>query len=177
MLVNVLISGLVAFGFYSPLTSWLDGQLGGQWTYVLDYVIVWGLFVATMVICRTLTRRGSATRMRFRNPIDSVAGPILGLLAAWVLASFVMATLHMVPMKKDSFGGMLLHSTSDVESKSSLTAPDLGWLRFVERMSQETSFGSSSTNRFSAIGFIAAYQNHRANLEKATTKSLRVNRG
>ena len=56
-LVNILISGLVAFGFYSPLTIYLDEYLDGQYTYVLDFVVIWVLFAVTMVICRARDRR------------------------------------------------------------------------------------------------------------------------
>ena len=37
-LVNIIISGLVAFGFYSPLVIYLDEMLDGQYTYLLDFV-------------------------------------------------------------------------------------------------------------------------------------------
>jgi hypothetical protein len=177
-LTNIVISGLVAFGFYSPITTWLDVQLSGEWTYVLDYFVVWAIFVATMVLLRYITGAASRTRMRFRHPIDPVGGPAMGLIAAWVLASFVLATLHMVPMPKDAFGGKLVHSVADVNGgKSALMAPDLGWLRFVERMSNVTAYGAGGSNRFSAAGFVAAYMGHRASLEKATTKYLNVKRG
>ena len=85
-LVNIIISGLVAFGFYSPLTIFLDEMTDGQYTYLLDFVVIWFLFAVTMVICRTLTGAASKTRMRFKHPIDPVGGPAIGLLAAWVLA-------------------------------------------------------------------------------------------
>src|SRR5262245_49814239 len=171
-LINTAISGLIAYSFYSPLTTWLDVQTKGSYTYVLDFVVVWALFVATMLIMRAVTRAASKTRMRFRHPIDPVGGPILGLLAAWVLAGFVMSTLHMVPMPKDAFGGKLIYTTGDVGNNSPLTSPDLGWLRFVERVTDVGAFGSSSTNRFSATGFVASYMGHRASLEKTQNGSL-----
>ena len=40
--------------------------------------------------------------MRFKHPIDPVGGPLVGFIAAWVLASFTMATLHTSPMPKDA---------------------------------------------------------------------------
>src|SRR5262249_6946709 len=92
-LVNILISGLVAFGFYSPLVVYLDEDVtSGQHTYWLDFAIIWALFTVTMLVCRTLTAQLSKTRMRFKHPIDPVGGPIVGLLAAWVLAAFTLAT-------------------------------------------------------------------------------------
>ena len=109
-LINILVSGLVAFGFYSPLALYLDEQLSGQYTYLLDFLCLWLLFVVSMIVCRVLTGFASTTRMRFKYPIDPVGGPIVALLAAWVLAGFTMATLHTVPMSQDALGGGLLYS-------------------------------------------------------------------
>src|SRR5262245_4243374 len=88
--INIIISGLVAFGFYAPLTIFLDERTGGQYTYLLDFTVIWFLYAVTMVICRALTGAASKTRMRFKHPIDPIGGPAFGFLAAWVLASIVM---------------------------------------------------------------------------------------
>lgn len=172
-LVNIIISGLVAFGFYSPLVIYLDEMTDGRHTYWLDFAIVWGLFFVAMVVCRSLTGAASKTRMRFKNPIDPVGGPAAAVLAAWTLAAFALATLHMSPMPKDAFGGKLLHD--DVASASFVTSPDAAWLRFVEKMSQLAALGSSGTERFSAKDFVKIYEIRREKLEKLN--SLIVNRG
>src|SRR5882757_6895500 len=155
-LVNIFISGLVAFGFYSPLVVYLDeGLSNGQHTYWLDFAIIWGLFAISMLICRTLTGSLSKTRMRFKHPIDAVGGPLVGFFAAWVLASFTLATLHTSPMPKDAFGGKLNYT--DADSAFFLTTPDAAWLRFVESMSQPIALGGSSTDQFGAKGFVKIY--------------------
>jgi hypothetical protein len=179
-LVNILVSGLVAFGFYSPLALFLDEKLSGQYTYLLDFFCLWVLFIVTMLVCRGLTALASRTRMRFKNPIDPVAGPLVALVAAWVLSAFTMATLHTVPMPQDAFGGQLLHSDSEVESKSGLLAPDLGWLRFVQTMSGGDSFGSGARNAFSAKAFVKIYTDHRTKFGKQYSDSgggMTVRRG
>lgn len=172
-LVNVIISGLVAFGFYSPLVIYLDEMTDGKHTYWLDFAVVWALFFVAMVVCRSLTGAASKTRMRFKNPIDPIGGPAAAVLAAWTLAAFALATLHMSPMPKDAFSGKLLHD--DVESASFVMSPDAAWLRFVEKMSQPTALGSGGTERFSAKDFVKIYEIRREKLEKLN--SLIVNRG
>ncbi|HEY3393330.1 MAG TPA: CvpA family protein [Lacipirellulaceae bacterium] len=172
-LVNIIISGLVAFGFYSPLVIYLDEMSDGEHTYWLDFAVIWVLFAAVMVVCRVFTAAASKTRMRFKNPIDPVGGPVAAVLAAWTLAAFSLATLHMSPMPKDAFGGKLLHD--DVESASFVMAPDAAWLRFVEKMSQPSALGSAGTERFSAKDFVKIYEIRREKLEKIT--SLIVDRG
>ena len=114
--------------------------------------------------------------MRFKHPIDPIAGPLVGELASWVLAAFVMATLHTSPMPKDAFGGGLVYTDSEVESKNALFNPDLGWLRFVDRVTQSEAFGHSDSKGFSAKAFVKIYAKHREDYQKANVSWIRVRR-
>jgi uncharacterized membrane protein required for colicin V production len=167
-LVTIIIAGLIAFGFYSPLVVYLNEEMtDGQHTYWLDYAVIWALYGVTIVVLRALTGAASKTRMRFKHPIDPVGGPLVGFIAAWVLASFAMATLHVSPMGKDAYSGGLVKE-ADVESASPLTSPDAAWLRFVERMSGPNAFGSAGTQNFEAKTWVRFYSDRRAALEKST---------
>jgi uncharacterized membrane protein required for colicin V production len=175
-LVNIVASGLIAFGFYSPLAVYLDEQTGGSNTYWLDFVVIWGLFIVSMIVMgELLTKLASRTRMRFKYPIDNVGGPLFGLVAAWVMAAFVVATLHTAPMPRDAFSGKLV-SSEDVNSAFPLTAPDAGWLRFVDRVANSDALGPSGGKVFSAAGFAKIYGDHREAFSKANAKWLRVPR-
>jgi hypothetical protein len=176
-LVNILVSGLVAFSFYSPLAIYLDEMTNGEYTYLLDFVCIWGLFTVSIVLCRTATGMASRTRMRFKNPIDPVGGPLVAVVAAWALGAFVMATLHTSPMPKDAFSGSLVYSDSEIASASSLTAPDLAWLRFVDRVTRPDSFGHAGRDAFSPEGFVKIYADHRDKFGKANAPWIRVRRG
>jgi uncharacterized membrane protein required for colicin V production len=165
LLVNIIISGLVAFGFYSPLVIYLDEMSDGEHTYWLDFAVMWALFAASMIILRTVAAAASKTRMRFKHPIDPIGGPLVGFISAWVLAAFTLATLHTSPMPKDGFSGKLVHA--DVTSASALTSPDAAWLRFVERMSRPTALGAASTQEFGAKGFVEIYEKRRAAFDQA----------
>lgn len=176
-LVNILVSGLVAFAFYSPLAIYLDEMLDGQYTYLLDFVSIWGSFSVTMVVCRAVTGFASRTRMRFKYPIDPVGGPLVALIAAWAMAAIVMATLHTAPMPKDAFSGKLIHDDNEVDSTSGLTAPDLGWLRFVQQVTQADAFGHAKGGTFSAKAFVQIYADHRERYGKASPKWIVVRRG
>ena len=57
MLVNIIISGLVAFGFYMPLVIYLDEMADGEHTYWLDFAVIWALYCAAMVITRSTDGR------------------------------------------------------------------------------------------------------------------------
>jgi uncharacterized membrane protein required for colicin V production len=175
-LVNILVSGLVAFACYSPLAIYLDEMLNGEYTYLIDFVTIWGLFVVTMIVCRLVTGFASGTRMRFKNPIDPVGGPVMGVLASWALAGFVMATLHTAPMPKDAFGGGLIYTQDEVTSNSALFNPDLGWLRFVQRVTKPDSFGHAKGGGFSAWAFVQIYADHREKYQTAKPDWIRVRR-
>ncbi len=167
-LISIIISGIVAFGFYSRLVLYFDQDLtNGQHTYWLDFAVIWGLYLVTMVVVRTLFGAASKTRMRFKHPIDPVGGPIVGFLAAWVLASFTLATFHTAPMPKDAFSGKLA-SYTDVESASPFTSPDARWINFMATMSDPNVLGGGGSDRFGSKGFTKIYADHRAAFEKAS---------
>jgi hypothetical protein len=167
MLVNIVVSGLVAFGFYSPLVVYLnEGLTDGQHTYWLDFAVIWALYGAAMVVSRALTGAASRTRMRFKNPIDPIGGPLMGLVAAWVLAAFATATLHTSPMPKDAFSGKL--TQAHFQSASWATSPDAAWLRFVERMGDPQALGIGPQNDFSAEAFVKIYEDRRGKFESAS---------
>jgi uncharacterized membrane protein required for colicin V production len=171
-LVNIIVSGVVAFGFYMPLTIMIDEYFDGQYTYVLDFVVIWFLYAFAMVICRVLAGAASKTRMRFKHPIDPVGGPLVGLLAAWVLASIVMASLHTSPMGKDAFGGGLV-KPADVDTASAFTSPDAAWIRFMERITNPTALGTSGGNQFKARAWVKIYEDHRKKFDSADSIKVR----
>jgi uncharacterized membrane protein required for colicin V production len=173
-LINVIISGLVAFGFYSPLVAYLDEDVtSGQHTYWLDFAVIWALYAVTMLVLRTLMAAASKTRLRFKNPIDTYAGPAVGFIAAWVLAAFALATLHTSPMPKNQFGGKLVYN--DADTASFITSPDAAWLRFIERVNPAAALGSGSTDGFSAKAFVKFYTERREKFDKS--EGLIVKRG
>jgi uncharacterized membrane protein required for colicin V production len=167
MLVNIIISGLVAFGFYMPLFQYINEELtDGQHRLWLSFAVIWVLYAVAMVISRALTGAASRTRMRFKNPIDPVGGPLMGLVAAWVLAAFTLATLHTSPLPKDSFSGKL--TAGNIASASWATSPDVTWLRFVEKMADPQALGVG-TKEFSAERFIKMYEDMRGEFEQASS--------
>jgi hypothetical protein len=168
---NIIFSGLVAFGFYAPLTIWVDEWLDGEYTYVLDFLMIWAVFVVAMIVSRLFTDRLSRTRLRLKHPLDPIGGPLVGAIAAFVMTGFVAATLHTAPLAKDTMGGKLAYSENEVDDASALTAPEMFWLRFVEQVGVADGFG---TGGFDASAFEKIYVDHREKLQKAP--GLRVDR-
>ncbi|MFO0790373.1 MAG: CvpA family protein [Pirellulales bacterium] len=173
-LVNILISGIAAFGFYAPLCVRIDEEYTkGQHTYWIDFAIIWAIFAVVMLICRTITGAFSKTRMRFKHPIDPVGGPLVAFIAAWVLAAFATATLHVSPMDKNAFGGALNYTNADTAFFA--TQPDAAWLRFMETVTSPEAFGSNAANQIKAKPFVKIYGDRRERFEK--TPDFIVKRG
>ncbi|HVT26669.1 MAG TPA: CvpA family protein [Lacipirellulaceae bacterium] len=173
-LLNIIISGLVAFAFYSPIVAYLDEDVtNGQHTYWLDFAVIWALYAVAMVVMRTLMGAASKTRLRFKNPIDPVGGPLMGFIAAWILAAFTLATLHVAPMGKEAFSGKLVYS--NVDSASFITQPDATWLKFIQAMSKPSAMGAESVDHFGANPFLKIYTDRREKFDKAD--GLIVKRG
>ena len=143
-LVNIALSGFLAYGLYMPLTTMVDEALDGSYTYLLDLLIIWALFSVSMIVLRIVSEKLSKTRLRLKYPLDAIGGPVMGLLAAWLMTSFVIATLHTSPLSKDTLGGGLVHQGEQIDGGRSLfTAPDLAWLSFVERSTSPAGYGGS----------------------------------
>ncbi len=87
-----------------------------------------------------------------------------------------MATLHTAPMPLDAFGGGLIYSEEEVASANALFNPDLGWLRFVERVTRPDGFGHASGGGFSANAFVQIYADHREKYQQAKPDWIRVRR-
>jgi uncharacterized membrane protein required for colicin V production len=167
-LISIFISGLIAYGFYGPLVVYLDEQVtDGQHTYWLDFAIIWALYWVAMVIMRTLFGALSKTRMRFKYPIDKVGGPIVGLMCAYLLTAFTMATLHTSPMPADAFGGVFVEKVGD----QLVSRPDLVWLRLVDTETKRIAFGTGPDERWQnsmwAYEFVKNYGDHRAKFGKS----------
>lgn len=92
----------------------------------------------------------------------------MAAVAAWLMMSFVAATLHTAPFEKESFGGVF----TDSSRASTLTNPDLAWLSMAEKMLAEDKLGTD--NSFSVNTYVSNYNRMREALDKEP--SLRVKR-
>ena len=131
VLAQIVLSGLIAFGCYQPLSVVFDEATGGEYTYLLDFIAIWLLYCLSMLVLKIADGALSKTRMRFQESVEKIGGPLVGLLAGWVMVTIVLASLHAAPLAPDVLGGALQHKRSEVETKSMFTAPDLFWLRLV----------------------------------------------
>ena len=88
--INILLSGLIAFGCYAPLAKLAVENGMGEYTYLLDFLFLWVLYVAAFVILhRVFSGQLSKTRMRFKNPIDTIGGPVMAAIAGLLMSGVV----------------------------------------------------------------------------------------
>lgn len=167
--INILLSGLIAFACYSPLAKLIADNGGGEYTFLLDFLCIWLVYViAFLVLHRVLSQMLSKTRMRFKHPIDPVGGPLMAAVAGWLMTGIVAASLHAAPFDKDCFGGALTKS-----GRSAATNPDVMWLNVCQNVFASENLGKQ-TPSFTQAKYIQDFNKQREALEKQ--ESLRVNR-
>jgi hypothetical protein len=166
--INILLSGLIAFGCYAPVASLAANSLPG-YTFLFDFLMIWLLYVVAFVVLhRVLGGMLSKTRMRFKNPIDTIGGPVTAAVAGWLMAGIVGASLHAAPFDDDCFGGVFLES-----GRSAMTNPDVVWLNLAGGLLSEDSLGRSGS-KFTQAKYIKDFQKQREALAKE--ESLKVRR-
>ncbi len=166
MLLNILMAAALATAWYVPLARWVEPHFG-SFTYFVDFLSIQGLFCLILLVMRETTDRLSRNRVRFRKPIELAAGPIVGLLAGWVMVGFTAASLHTAPVPVK-----FVQPTPESRMFFGI-GPDRWWLSWMRNASAYGPFGSAK-NAFDPDGdFIARYAARRKLLEEQ--KELRVN--
>jgi len=169
MLLNVLLAASLATAWYERLVAWVEpqSQFMSSYTYLLDFVALQGLFCLLLLAFREVTDRLSKTRVRFRKPVELVAGPLVGGMTAWVMVAFTAASLHTAPLPRD-----VVQPSPDTRMMFGF-APDQQWLWWMRGSSLNGPFGNPA-QAFDPEGtFITRYATRRHLLE--AQPALRVN--
>lgn len=179
-LINVVTAALIATSYWEPLATWLDDQIP-SFTYLLDFLSIWAIFVLAFVILRAITDQVSKVQVKFRVPLEYAGSGLIAIWVGWVMVCFTAMTIHMAPLSADFLDGALSPDPDHTVFLMGL-APDHQWLAFVHRISGERGSLSSSiegdsegTNTFDPQAqFIRRYGWRRTEFE--STPKLRVNR-
>ena len=160
--MNIILSGLIAFGYYGSLASLAADKGLGSYTFLLDFLSIWLLYVISFIILhRIFSGMLSKTRMRFKNPIDTIGGPVMAGVCGWLMTGLVGATLHASPFAEECFDGAFTYE----DSASAITHPDWAWLNMTENLLSPNHLGNTS-NTFSAADYKSDFGKQRAGLEK-----------
>jgi hypothetical protein len=165
MLLNVLLAASLATAWYPWVVARIEPQMA-SYTYLLDFLVLQGLFCLLLLFFREVTDRLSRTRVRFRRPVELVAGPLVAVLTAWVIVCFTAASLHTAPVPRD-----FIQPTPEARMFFGL-APDRRWLAWVRGSSTNGPFARSQSPFDPQADFILRYADRRRALE--AEQQLRV---
>jgi hypothetical protein len=165
MFLNVLLAASLATAWYPWVVAWLEPRMA-TYTYLLDFLVLQGLFCVLLLVFREVTDRLSRTRVRFRRPVELAAGPIVAVLTAWVVVCFTAASLHTAPLPRD-----LIQPTPESRMFFGL-APDRRWLAWVRGSSTNGPFACRQSPFDPNADFILRYAERRRALEEE--QQLRV---
>lgn len=166
-LLNIVLAASLATAWYPAIVAWLEPRLA-SYTYLLDFVVLQGLFCVLFLVFREITDRLSRTRVRFRKPVELVAGPLVGIVTGWVMVCFTAASLHTAPLPRD-----FIQPTPAAKMFFGF-APDRRWLAWVRGSSRDGPFARPAQAFDPEADFILRYASRRGELEQAET--LRVRR-
>lgn len=177
-LINSITAALLATNFFEPAARWLESQFP-SYTYLWDFLALWGLFGLFMAVLRVATDFLSRVKVRFLKIVDQIGGALLSIWIAWVMVCFTTMSLHTAPMARN-----FLRESFQPESHMFFgLAPDRQWLGFVQRTSlgqfcrSGTEAGKNEKTVFDPRGeYMPKYATRRATLETQlrTTGTIRT---
>ena len=169
MLLNIVAAATFATAWFERLAGFLDAKLP-SYTYLIDFLCLWGIFAVVLLVMRLITDRVSTTKVKFLRQVEIVGGPILAVITAWVMVCFAAASLHTAAVPR-----ALVQPTPESRMFFGF-APDRKWLAWVRFATQSGPFAypEESAIVFDKDGdFILRYADRRLKLEQS--EGLRVN--
>ena len=169
MLLNIVAAATFATAWYEPLAAWIDARMP-SYTYLIDFLCLWGVFAVVLLVMRLITDRASTTKVKFLRQVELVGGPLVAAITGWVMVCFAAASLHTAPVPRT-----LVQPTPENRMFFGF-APDRKWLGWMHYATKDGPFArpEGSAVVFDKDGdFILRYADRRLKLEQA--EGLRVN--
>jgi len=102
-LVNLILAIMVAFNYFEPLADTLEAQ-DPSYTYLLDFLLLWGLFALSFGLLRMMTDILSRRKVAFDFWTETIGRSVVAVWIAWLFVGFVCATLHTAPLSAHFLG-------------------------------------------------------------------------
>ncbi len=138
-LMNVLLAALVATNYFEPAADLLDKNLPA-YTYMLDFLAIWGIFVIAFSILRAATDQLSTTQVKFKLPIEQAGRALTAAAVGVCMICFTLVTLHTAPLARTAFKGSF--QAEPLSNNFLGMAPDRLWLGYVKHVSKTGLAGS-----------------------------------
>ncbi len=129
-LINVVTAALLATNYFEPVAGWLEG-MEPTYSYLWDFLALWGLFAVFSVIFRAATDTISRVKVRFLKLADQIGSVLCSAWIGWVMVSFTAFSLHVAPLGREFLGGAFVP-----EERVARSGAELYWLGFMQRVSR-----------------------------------------
>jgi hypothetical protein len=169
-LVNMLLAMTIATSFYEPICTAIERiGPGKQYTYLLDFIVLWLLFGIVFGVLRAITDALSQAQVGFPMPVEMAGRSVLAAWCGWLMVCFVAYSLHMAPLNSANPLGAWATPSSKTFGPVS---PDRLWLGFMYSRSR----GAIGGNAFdSEADFPLRYRDRRVKFSDSNL-SLRIQR-
>lgn len=144
-LINLIIAATIACGFFEPIATALDNSINPEtgvrfagrfstYTYLLDFLILWGLFFVSFGFLRLGTDICSKYKMKFNIWVELAGRSVFSIWIAWAFICFATFTLHTAPLPLNAFGGEFQRTP---DSRNFLgIGPDRLWMSYLQSRSR-----------------------------------------
>ena len=130
LLVNVLLAGLLAFGFWEPLADALDPALGG----LEDFLVLVVLFAAALTLLWLVTARLAPGEPDLPRALRRGGAVFFGVLAGYLLGGFLLCAAQTLPLPERFLGfEARVEPGAAGEGLRPLLPPDRVWLALMHR--------------------------------------------
>ncbi len=103
-LINVVLAALIATNYFEPAATFMDTKLPA-YTYVWDYLMLWGIFFLAFSILRGVCDSLSKTQVKFKMPIEQAGRVLTSAAVGWIVICFTLMTLHTAPLARTPIRG------------------------------------------------------------------------
>jgi hypothetical protein len=154
-LINLILAASIASCLFEPVSTLLETQAGmASYTYLLDFLTLWGIFFGSFVFFRAVTDFSSKVRVQFNVWVEMVGRSVLSIWIASVFLGFSVFTLHTAPLPAGAFGNRL---QATPESRNIIgIGPDRMWMGFLQSRSR----GALAESRNMIMPFPAEIKNY-----------------
>ena len=132
-LINLLVAMMLATNLWEPICTLIEGFGAESFTYLLDFVVLWFLFVFAFVFLRLISDLLSQTRVKFEMPVEMAGRSILAIWCAWLVVCFTAFSLQMAPLNSENPMGAW---ATPNQASFLFVSPDRLWLRFMQSRSR-----------------------------------------
>jgi Colicin V production protein len=164
MLLNIVAAATVSTAWYERVATLIDERMP-SYTYLIDFLALWGLFAAVLLVMRLVTDRVSRTKVKFLRQVEMAGSPLVAAVAGWIMVCFAAASLHTAPVPRS-----VIQAEPDSRGMFFGLAPDRKWLAWVRFATKDGPFAfapGSAVVFDNEADFILRYGDRRLKLEQA----------